>query len=108
MDTKTCRNCGVEKPLKLFHASKAGIGNRKATCAECCAAKKKAVYDVTEKLARKALKDAYIARTTKVCRVCGIEKPKNQFYTAKVNADGYRNECGACINSVARALKGMS
>jgi len=32
----------------------------------------------------------------KTCRVCGLEKPVNDFYRAAGMVDGYRSECKAC------------
>jgi hypothetical protein len=33
---------------------------------------------------------------SKTCRICGCEKPIDEFYRAAGMADGYRSECKAC------------
>ena len=33
----------------------------------------------------------------KTCNKCNIQKDINDFYKAKSNKDGYRNECKSCI-----------
>lgn len=39
--------------------------------------------------------------TTKVCRVCGIEKPIEEFYFRK-DSNSYRSECKQCIKEMIR------
>jgi hypothetical protein len=43
-DTKTCTQCGTEKPLKEFHIDKTGAMGRKAYCKSC-----KSRYDSNRK-----------------------------------------------------------
>ena len=33
---------------------------------------------------------------TKMCRICGVEKPITEFYKHNHTKDGYRNECKEC------------
>lgn len=33
---------------------------------------------------------------TKLCRVCGVEKPHDQFYNSSTSPDGKRNDCKSC------------
>jgi len=40
-----------------------------------------------------------VTEIVKVCRVCGDEKPASEFYSAKVNADGLRNDCKTCFKA---------
>jgi hypothetical protein len=36
--------------------------------------------------------------STKICRVCKVEKNLDEFYKAKQNKDGYRYDCKNCGN----------
>ncbi len=40
---------------------------------------------------------------TKVCRLCGKEKPLCDYYTAPGSRDGYRSECKTCNQAAKRA-----
>lgn len=33
---------------------------------------------------------------TKMCRICGVEKPITEFYKHNHTKDDYRNECKEC------------
>jgi hypothetical protein len=40
---------------------------------------------------------------TKVCRACGVEKPREQFYASTDFSDGTKNECIPCYRAEALA-----
>lgn len=42
--------------------------------------------------------------TTKVCRGCGIDKPRSAFSPAALGADGLKNYCKECRNARHRAV----
>jgi len=43
-----------------------------------------------------------VTKTVKVCRVCEVERQTSEFYAAKVNADGLRNDCKACFKAASK------
>lgn len=42
---------------------------------------------------------------TKICRICGEEKPISDFPKNNNYADGYDNRCKVCVNAYQRALR---
>ena len=36
----------------------------------------------------------------KICRICKIEKPINDFHMKKGTPDGHRNECKECVKKI--------
>jgi len=43
--------------------------------------------------------------TVKVCRICGEEKPIEQFYRNRMTKDGRRGECKVCCNRLKNEWK---
>lgn len=41
-------------------------------------------------------------KTTKVCRLCGIDKPLSAFHRHKSYADGHRSQCIECLREPSR------
>lgn len=79
---KTCRKCGIEKPLNCFSERKGTKSGYRATCKECT----------------RKQRSAYRGKntTTKICRVCGIEKSLDEFYKNQRCRDGYMSLCKEC------------
>jgi len=86
MDTKTCKKCGIEKPVSDF--SKGGKQLRAngewkqyyhTTCKQC----------VNTPRVRKDNVDP------KVCNKCGVSKPLSE-YAFEAHRDRYRGECKQC------------
>jgi hypothetical protein len=86
-ERKTCTACGLEKPISEFHRQASAKGGIRPHCKACGNAKKR-------ELRKRAAKNAQA--TTRVCEVCGVEKPLEQF---RLQGDGYkyrRKECRGC------------
>lgn len=41
---------------------------------------------------------------TKMCRICGVEKPITEFYKHNHTKDGYRNECKECHSKKEKSI----
>ena len=39
---------------------------------------------------------------TKICRICKEEKALNQYYSSKVNKDGFVNSCKTCVKIITK------
>ena len=86
MDTKTCKKCGIEKPVSDFGKSNKQLranGEWKqyyhTTCKQC----------VNTPRVRKDNVDP------KVCNKCGVSKPLSE-YAFEAHRDRYRGECKQC------------
>lgn len=44
-------------------------------------------------------------KKTKVCNICGLEKPINKFYKHKFTKDGFRFQCKICYNRSVRQYR---
>jgi hypothetical protein len=81
---RTCRDCGVEKPLTIAHwySKPAREDGFETLCKACTKAAMK----------RKQL----AASPEKVCVACLKVFPLEQFLESRKNRDGYRRRCKAC------------
>jgi hypothetical protein len=86
-DCKTCTVCGQAKPISEFHRQASAKGGIRPHCKDCGNAKNR---DLRKRAAENA------RATTRVCEVCGVEKPLQQY---RLQGEGYkyrRKECRGC------------
>jgi hypothetical protein len=91
IETKVCRICKKELPLKdfVFHATKADLMSSECRICRLKYTKERALKNKTKIYA--------IDKTVgKVCRQCGIEKTLEDFNLHFGNKDLHRHECRAC------------
>jgi hypothetical protein len=74
--TKTCRVCGIEKPLDDFPVDTRNKDGREGTCKVCRKDKKK----------------------KKICNKCGESKVLEDYPIHKATKDGRRGDCKDCYN----------
>lgn len=96
-DTRVCKKCNNEKPLKFFpYHSATNCFMR--TCQECVNMERRIKYE------EKALKEGRILDTThtlerkKTCIKCGDEKIMKEGFPKRGNA--YSNVCKKCVDEV--------
>lgn len=90
---KACNTCGKVLPITQYSkrsAVKGGIAN---TCKKCIAERER-----KRKERKRRLEQAQLDGS-KVCRVCGIEKPFSEFYMHPETKDGLDTRCKQCMRS---------
>ncbi|MBL7495215.1 hypothetical protein I6A84_17475 [Frankia sp. CNm7] len=105
MTLKTCRDCGVAKPLEQFHPHAQMKDGRHNYCVECYRRRNRERYQ------RKKAGDLRDGRRTRplefdgyrVCPDCGERKPASEFATRKRASDGLHTYCRPCNNARAYA-----
>lgn len=78
METKVCSECGEERTLDEFHADRTKKDGKRTICKICAR-----FYNLHDrKYNYKSKKQEYIISnlSVRVCDVCGIEKPLDEFY----------------------------
>lgn len=95
MASKRCKTCGVEKPLAAFHTSPRGRQGVAAHCREC-AKERRHAYE--------ARCDKRLLPPSKVCRWCGVDKPRTAFHRKK-GGDGLHSLCKACRSDHERRVR---
>lgn len=104
-EKRTCVGCGKSKPLSEY-SKRSDNGLYRRECKACRAKKTHAKYMakraiVLQERAEYERLHPKVEPTTKVCRVCGQEKPIDEFLLRK---DGYRRgECDECRKANLRA-----
>ena len=105
---KTCKTCGVEKPVTEFHKVKSASGARPsrggmgvASRCKCCMAelRKPGINAEREALRIRA------ERGLKICCACKQEKPFSEFHTSKAERDGHCFKCISCANDASDAWR---
>lgn len=86
---KTCRKCGVMKPLEAYYRDKSRKDGYRDACKTCKCACDRERYIPHPRA-------AYVPVTEKACRKCGVVKPLEAFYPDKNSVGGYRQTCKAC------------
>jgi hypothetical protein len=116
---KTCPHCQVSKSLDQFYKSKCSPDGVDSWCKECQVARRRdryrseqdERYGVTEAERRRQQLEAKrgAAPGHKVCHVCGLEKPLEQFYTnGKKTLDGLSSYCKSCTAAYSQQLRAKS
>lgn len=114
MITKICCTCRKEKPVDCFSRNKNSKDGFKEYCKECAALKgaqyreknrerinerKRIAYEKSKSNAEERTLNE-LKKGSKVCTVCGTEKPISEFY--KRGNGGFFNYCKECANNSAR------
>ena len=115
MTTKICCTCKKEKPIESFSKNKRSKDGYKEYCKECAAIRTAKYKEKHREQTRKASLQWYykqkenaeertrqqeIDSPSRVCSVCGFEKPLSDYY--KCGNGGYRTYCKLCANKKAR------
>jgi hypothetical protein len=98
MDTKTCRKCGLSKPLDEFHGDPSKKDGRKNTCKACRAIENSQRYYRNSDPSTKRLYKAVVVGGKKKCKECGQEKLLEDFAKDKRKINGRTNTCKECTN----------
>lgn len=92
---KPCKQCGQTKPLEAFYRDKRREDGRDFYCKECRDGRGAAL-----RARRKESRPPRIPPTEKLCKVCGIVKPINEFYNGAKNR---RSKCKVCTDAEHKA-----
>jgi len=104
---KHCSTCKQHKPLAEFHRSRTSTDGYISQCEDC----KNAAIRLSQFRAGKRRSSDLIrqdssppdpGRTHKICRVCELLKPLEDFYKESRTVDGYQARCKACQRSSAQ------
>lgn len=89
--SKTCRDCGLQKPLLEFTVHKESKDRLSNHCRSCQKKRRRQSYERNRtRLAEKLLTG------TKRCRQCGETKPTQEFHRNYANLEGLHNLCKTC------------
>ena len=114
MTTKICCTCKKEKPGDCFSRNKRSKDGYKEYCKECASIKTALYRESHKEQIRESARKSYHkskqnaeektkqqeSLSTRICSVCGIEKPLTEYY--KCGNGGYRTYCKLCANKKAR------
>ena len=114
MATKICCTCKKEKSTDCFSRNKNSKDGLKEYCKECAAIKSAKYRQLNREEINKRKRQAYeeskqtadertqkeLGQGSKVCTVCGVEKPIADFY--KRGNGGFYNYCKECANANAK------
>ena len=107
---RTCKKCGVPKPLEKFPVADHARGSRRHECHECYKLRHKSYYSADRKRYRQRSTEAYYAkRQAWLLTSEGIEwrREHQKVYNARLrqNAlDAYGRECACCGEDIERFL----
>jgi hypothetical protein len=108
MDTKTCRLCGVAKPLSDFSVDSRRNGARTSRggkgvasqCKHCLAERRKPGIHAERETGRRLA-----AAGLKRCASCREIKPVSDFHVRRASRDGLAYKCAACVKQACREWK---
>lgn len=90
-----CSRCKLTKDESEFYKDDRSKDKLHSECKKCTG-----VYNLKAKEKRRKEREIKLqlelAKPTKVCSKCGIEKDKSEFHKHKIMKDGYRSECKKC------------
>ena len=90
-ESKTCRDCRLQKPLMEFTIHKESKDRLSNHCRSCQKQRRRQSYERNRiKLAEKSLIG------TKRCRQCGETKATQEFHRNYANLEGLHNFCKTC------------
>ena len=110
-DVKQCSTCGETKSVSQFHRSRKSSDGLISQCKPC----KNAAIRLSEfrsgrrrspDLVKQDLEPIDPNRTHKICNVCQILKPLEEFYKESRTTDGYQTRCKQCQKSSAQISYG--
>jgi hypothetical protein len=84
-----CTICGKEKPFEAFNKFKPGKQGRRAACKVCMNA-------IAQERAQQYPKRQV---THKICAVCKVNLPVEEFYKSTQHIDGHRPWCRGCTRA---------
>lgn len=114
MEMKICCTCKLSKPVTCFSKNKSSKDGLKPYCKECASRKGTAYREANSEAVKQQHRDYYwkskqgamertqkqrIISPSKICSVCGIEKPIDDFY--QCGNGGFRAYCKKCANQKA-------
>ncbi len=107
--TKACNRCNLEQPIGNFDIQCTNRDGLRHQCKKCCEEIKLArVGPLREKQRieterkRAARRAEMRAKPTKVCKVCAVEKPREDYYDNEELIDGKCSWCKACESEKSR------
>ena len=96
MMTKTCKKCGQEKSLDDFEKMPRNADGYTLECKTCRSLYKKQVAEA-HRLRNRTLGDK-VFEGTKLCKMCGVEKPRMDFMLEVARFDGVSPYCKPCTS----------
>ena len=93
---KKCLKCGRKLPLDKFAVKDDGKTVYRSPCKDCRHIKQTVWYDKKIQPGVTARARVKRERTHKVCTVCGVDKPLDQFVKRPRRPDGRDSECKSC------------
>jgi len=92
---KKCIKCGLEKPLTEFEVAVRNADGHSSECQVCRSLYKRQIAE-SHRVRNRALGDK-VFEGTKLCKMCGQEKPKTDFLLEVARFDGVSPYCRACM-----------
>jgi len=89
LGNKVCTNCGMLKMLREFHKNKSDkVSGRQKWCVDCMRETRSSRYELRSKMK--------VTTTHKVCSICLVGKPTEDFYRNSHNTDLLDARCVSC------------
>lgn len=85
--TKSCKTCGIERPLSEFYRAVGTRDGRQSVCRPC-------VVEATRAKRGGGSRENPVAAGERQCRKCGERKPLGEFY--RISGETRRWECRGC------------
>lgn len=97
---KTCTKCNVLKPISSYNLYQSGrkAGRASSDCKTCQSERAKAY----RALNRNKVKNP---PSHKICGVCNLDKPIDEFGNWASKPDGKNSRCKACVNTYTKSYK---
>ena len=93
---KKCRMCNKNRDISNYYIKKNSKDGFDNLCKDCTQIKNNLYQDKKNKYFQKySIQYNYIS-PTKTCATCKEIKNKNEFYSKKINKDGFDRECKVC------------
>lgn len=93
METKQCSACGEFKALDAFYRHPRTKDRLNGTCKSCMNRRTR-----QRRAAIGAALQPRVARHSKRCYACGVEKPASAFQRNRTKSDWLRDDCRECAN----------
>jgi len=96
--SKTCTECGREKPIEAFLDAPTNKDDKSGYCRGCHKKKRsRYIKNRTAQLEEQRKEQPEQSEVLKECTTCDTLKPKKDFGKCKKNPDGYDYECTVCM-----------
>lgn len=100
---KTCNRCNVERPIADFNIQSTNKDGLRHQCKTCCEEIKlvrvgpdREQHKIETEAKRVARRIEARAKPTKVCKVCSIKKPREDYHDNEALVDGKCSWCKTC------------